>query len=174
MRDHLQLAMGELTILCTSSRAGLEHQKVMFSKLFISQSSKKRRKCGAAHHSIPSQLETAKCALKFVQGNVRTVNGTHISAYLFLVHVQCENEGNLEWPMRGFFSVKLLKDQNRKPGSICFEETKRTTTIAKSARAMHQVDGARINFSSTKTLKRSRFLPRQNTSKTTPFTFELP
>ena len=36
-----------------------------------------------------------------------------------------EKYENLEWPMRGIFSVKLLnqeEDQNHKPGSICYEE----------------------------------------------------
>ena len=61
--------------------------------------------------------------LKVFAGGCGDGEGTHISAYLFLM--QSENDENLQWPMRGIFSVELLNqegDQNHKPGSICYEE----------------------------------------------------
>ena len=101
--------------------------------------------------------------------------GTHISAYLFLM--QSENDDNLKWLMRGIFSVELLNqegDQNHKPGSMCYEEKTAKNYNSKVSKGVHQKDGAGLNFLNTKTLKRSRFLPILKPSKTIPSTFKIP
>ena len=63
-----------------------------------------------------------KCVSWFLPEDLGNGKGTHISAYLIVM--QGENDENLEWPMRGIFSIELLnqeRDKNHKPGSIRFE-----------------------------------------------------
>ena len=64
-----------------------------------------------------------KVCLNVFAGGCGDGEGTHISAYLFLV--KSKNDENLKWPMRGIFFVKMLNqegDQTHKPGSISYEE----------------------------------------------------
>ena len=63
------------------------------------------------------------CLIVYAGGN-GDGEGTHISAFLYLR--EGENDEDLEWPMRGTFSIELLnqeEDQNHKKQSVSFDET---------------------------------------------------
>ena len=101
--------------------------------------------------------------------------GTHILVSLYLM--AGENDANLEWPMRGTFSIVMLnqeKDGNHKNAQYVLMKQNHINRTVKSAKVMHHCHGEYIDFLNTKTLKKNRFLPRHSTSKMMPFTFELP
>ena len=88
-----------------------------------------------------------KMCLNIASGGCGAGKGTHISAYLYLM--AGENDKNLEWPMRGTFSIELLNQKEIKiTNSAQFASVKQEqmTSIEWSAKAMLQVVGDVVNL----------------------------
>ena len=115
--------MNELTILRelieskTAGRKGHVFKMTSFSKL---------KEKGKSWYSPPFYAFPGgyKMCLSVDAGGYADGKGTHISAFLYLM--AGENDENLEWPMRGTFSIEMLnqeKDGNHKQYSTYFDET---------------------------------------------------
>ena len=123
IQSHLQLAMNELKTVRTllESRSGALQNHVIKMTNLSKLKDEGEPWYSPSYYAFPGGY---KMCLKIFAGGCANGEGTHISAYLFLV--QSENDGNLEWPMRGIFSIELLnqeRDKNHIHGSIYFEET---------------------------------------------------
>ena len=124
VQGHLQLAINKLTILSTSFESRTGASKVHLLKMTSFSRLKEKEQ---VWHSPPFYAFPGgyKMCLRVDAGGHANGKGTHISAFLFLM--AGENDGNLEWPMRGIFTIELLnqeKDQNHKKGLIRFVETR--------------------------------------------------
>ena len=119
---HLKLAMTKLTTLHTlfenQTRARKEHvfKMTSFSKLKDS----KKTWYSPPFYTFPGGY---KMCLLVAAGGVGHGEGTHISAFLYLM--AGENDEHLEWPMRGVFSIEVLnqeRDQDHKKYLVRFDD----------------------------------------------------
>ena len=123
VQGHLQLAMNELAILRTllESRTEAPEGHVFKMANYTKLKENKEEWYSPPFYAFPGGY---KMCLNIEAGGYEDGEGTHISACLFLM--AGENDENLEWPMRGTFSIELLnqkEDQNHKKRSLCFKAT---------------------------------------------------
>ena len=124
IQSHLQLAMKELTIHRTmlESRTGSPQGHVFKLTSFSKLKEKRQEWYSPPFYTFPGGY---KMSLRVDAGGHKDGKGTHISAYLYLM--AGENDNNLEWPMRGTFSMEILnqeKDGNHQEHSVHFAETR--------------------------------------------------
>ena len=126
VQGHLQLAMNELAILRTllESRTGAPEGHVFKMGNYTKLKENEEMWSSPSFYAFPGGY---RMCLKVYAAGRGPGEGTHISAYLYLK--EGENDENLEWPMRGTFSIELLnqkEDLNHKMASVHFKETKAT------------------------------------------------
>ena len=123
VQGHLRLAMNELANLRAlfQSRTGAPKEHLFKIANFTKLKENRETWYSPPFYAFPGGY---KMCLNISAGGYGTGEGTHISAFLFLM--AGENDENLEWPMRGTFSIELLnqkEDQNHKQHSVEFDET---------------------------------------------------
>ena len=136
VQGHLHLAMKELANLrsLVESRSGAPKEHVFKMTNFAKLKEKKERWYSAPFYAFPGGY---KLCLNIDTGGYGDGEGTHISAFLYLM--AGENDENLEWPMRGTFSIELLnqkEDQNHTHHSIYFDETEADDYNSKVSEAL--------------------------------------
>ena len=133
---HLKLAMNKLTTLHTlfenQTRAPKEHifKMTNFSKLKES----KKKWYSPPFYAFPGGY---KMCLQVDAGGIGDGEGTHISAFLYLM--AGENDEHLEWPMRGVFSIEMLNqesDQNHKKHLLLFDEMEENDMNSKVSKGL--------------------------------------
>ena len=122
MLGHLHLAMNELKTVRTllESRAEAPQKHVIKMTNFSKLKERSEPWYSPSFYAFPGGY---KMCLKVFAGGYGDGEGEYISANLCLM--AGVNDQNLEWPMRGVFSVELLnqeQDENHKQSSIRFNQ----------------------------------------------------
>ena len=123
VHGHLRLAMSELANLRTLFESGRRTPKEHVFKVtnFTKLKEERENWYSPPFYAFPGGY---KMCLNIDAGGIGNGKGTYISAFLYLM--AGENDENLEWPMRGTFSIELLnqkEDQSHKQRSLCFKDT---------------------------------------------------
>ena len=123
VQGHLRLATNELANLRAlfQSRTGAPKKHLFKMTNFTKLKENRETWYSPSFYAFPGGY---KMCLNIEAGGYGAGEGTHISAFLYLM--AGENDEVLEWPMRGTFSIELLnqkEDQNHKQLSIFFDKT---------------------------------------------------